>query len=203
MANFNRGDLDFILQQIQIAEANAAGIPLPTLIPDPLLPWGLRTVDGRDNNIVPGREAFGSADQIMPRLTTPVFNPAEPIKFPVGPTTSVGTPTSYAQTSGPVFDSQPRTISNLISDQTHSNPAAIAAWFQNPLAQTAYQDAHGGASPPPGYVPTNADLQIIQNIAPDFGLTVPFNSLFTYFGQFFDHGLDPERVNDIETPERI
>ena len=201
MANFNRGDLDFILQQIQIAEANAAGVPLPTLIPDPLLPWGLRTVDGRDNNIVPGREAFGSADQIMPRLTTPVFNQAEATTFNVG--VPVGTPTSYAQTSGPVFDSQPRTISNLISDQTHSNPAAIAAWFQNPLAQTAYQDAHGGASPPPGYVPTNADLQIIQNIAPDFGLTVPFNSLFTYFGQFFDHGLDPERVNDIETPERI
>ena len=93
MANFNRGDLDFILQQIQIAEANAAGIPLPTLIPDPLLPWGLRTVDGRDNNIVPGREAFGSADQIMPRMTTPVFNPAEPIAFPVGPT-PVGTPTT-------------------------------------------------------------------------------------------------------------
>src|SRR4029077_8665412 len=30
----------------------------------------------------------------------------------------------------------------------------------------------------------------IPNITPDFGLTVPFNAWFTFFGQFFDHGLD-------------
>ena len=200
MANFNRGDLDFILQQIQIAEQHAAGTPLSTLIPDPLVQFGLRTVDGRDNNIVPGRAAFGSADQIIPRMTTPVFNPAEATTFDVdgpGPAT-VGTPTSYAQTRGPVFDSQPRTISNLIVDQTVTNQAAVEAWFQNGLAQAAYQETHPGITPiRPGQIPdathlvvTNQDLMIIQNIAPDFGLTVPFNSWFTYFGQFFDHGLD-------------
>ena len=29
-----------------------------------------------------------------------------------------------------------------------------------------------------------------QNVSPDFGLSAPFNSWFTLFGQFFDHGLD-------------
>ena len=35
--------------------------------------------------------------------------------------------TSYAQTAGTVFDSQPRVVSNLIVDQTADNPAAVAA----------------------------------------------------------------------------
>ncbi len=31
---------------------------------------------------------------------------------------------------------------------------------------------------------------MITNAAPDEGLSAPFNSWFTLFGQFFDHGLD-------------
>ena len=31
---------------------------------------------------------------------------------------------------------------------------------------------------------------VIRNVAPDEGLSAPFNSWFTLFGQFFDHGLD-------------
>ena len=31
---------------------------------------------------------------------------------------------------------------------------------------------------------------VITNVAPDEGLSAPFNSWFTLFGQFFDHGLD-------------
>ena len=30
----------------------------------------------------------------------------------------------------------------------------------------------------------------LPNVAPDVGLSAPFNSWFTLFGQFFDHGLD-------------
>ena len=30
----------------------------------------------------------------------------------------------------------------------------------------------------------------IPNVTTDVGLSPPFNSLFTIFGQFFDHGLD-------------
>src|SRR2546422_430929 len=53
MADFNRADLEFILQQIQIAEANAAGTDLRTLLPNDEVPYGLRTVDGTLNNLVP------------------------------------------------------------------------------------------------------------------------------------------------------
>ena len=30
----------------------------------------------------------------------------------------------------------------------------------------------------------------IPNVSPDEGLSAPYNSWFTLFGQFFDHGLD-------------
>ncbi|MFX4470362.1 hypothetical protein ABTA54_19855, partial [Acinetobacter baumannii] len=30
----------------------------------------------------------------------------------------------------------------------------------------------------------------IPNVAPDEGLSAPFNGWMTFFGQFFDHGLD-------------
>lgn len=119
----NTHDLEFILKQIKIAEAHTAGTPLTELVDNPLVPYGLRTVDGTYNNIIPGREWVGSSDQTMPRLLDPVFRPAEN-----GPG---GAATSYQQTSGNVYDSQPRVISNLISDQTIGNPATIISALTN------------------------------------------------------------------------
>src|SRR5262244_3306778 len=110
---FIRSDLEFILAQIRIAERNAAGESLLDILPNVEVPWGLRTVDGTLNNLMPGQSEFGAADNSFPRLTDPVFRPAE-------------AGTSYNQTSGLVIDSQPRVISNLIVDQTASNPAAYA-----------------------------------------------------------------------------
>ncbi|MEA2129772.1 MAG: hypothetical protein QOJ85_2663, partial [Solirubrobacteraceae bacterium] len=128
------GDLKFILKQIKIAEHHAAtltaGNPCGTLvgsgpdqIPDRLTSYGLRTVDGSCNNLFPGRETFAAADQPFPRLTKPTFKSAEPTPPGFGPPG----PSSYAQKKGNVFDSQPRVISNLIVDQTSTNPAAIRA----------------------------------------------------------------------------
>jgi hypothetical protein len=112
-----------------------------------------------------------------------VFRPAESMSFdPDGPgPQAVGNPTSYAQTSGFVFDSQPRTISNLIVDQTANNPAAVAA--------AAGVD---GAGLVDGTRVDGTPFQtfFIPNQAPDVGLSAPFNSWMTFFGQFFDHGLD-------------
>ena len=34
------------------------------------------------------------------------------------------------------------------------------------------------------------DLQTIPNQSPDIGLSPGFNAWMTFFGQFFDHGLD-------------
>src|SRR5690606_3891432 len=31
---------------------------------------------------------------------------------------------------------------------------------------------------------------VIPNVAPDEGISAPFNAWMTFFGQFFDHGLD-------------
>ena len=62
-------DLAFILKQIKLSEsANNAdgsidGDKLTALVGDPLLPYGIRTVDGSWNNLLPGQELFGSADQ--------------------------------------------------------------------------------------------------------------------------------------------
>ena len=42
---------------------------------------------------------------------------------------------------------------------------------------------------PAGCVPAHQTLDI-PNVTTDVGLSPPFNSLFTIFGQFFDHGLD-------------
>ncbi|UTW07475.1 peroxidase family protein [Pseudomonas benzenivorans] len=174
MANFIKSDLEFILQQILIAEANANGEDLLSLLPNTLVPFGLRTVDGSFNNLLTGQTEFGAADNTFPRMLDPVFRPAEG-------------GTSYTQTSGMVIDSQPRTISNLIVDQTITNPAAVQAFV----------DAGFGTLAPDGTlldldgipVPAGQSL-FLPNTAPDEGLSAPFNSWFTFFGQFFDHGLD-------------
>ena len=128
-----KSDLSFILAQIKIAERHTAtltpGNPCGTMvgtgadqIPSPLVSKGLRTVDGSCNNLQPGQETFGAADQVFPRIASKSFKDAEE-RFPFG---AAGR-SSYTQTSGNVVDSEPRTISNLIVDQTSTNPAAIAA----------------------------------------------------------------------------
>src|SRR5262245_15877422 len=184
---FIRSDLEFILQQIIIAERNAAGESLRDILPNVVVPFGLRTVDGSDNNIYLTQNEFGAADTTFPRLTTPVFSPAE-------------AGTSYAQTSGTVIDSTPRTISNLIVDQTANNPAAYAVAFDpgpDGILHTPDDVLKDGVqivtSPGlDGIFGTTDDRQVffIANQSPDVGLAAPFNPWFTFFGQFFDHGLD-------------
>jgi Ca2+-binding RTX toxin-like protein len=181
--NLNASDLRYILRQIKIAEHHAATatpanrcgtlmgpgeFQIPTTANGEELPWGLRTVDGTCNNLLPGQWRYGSADNAFPRLTDPEFKDAEPNAFgPPG-----GAPTSYKQKKGDVFDSQPRVISNLVVDQTNHNPAAVAAAGADPSAPKSNQSL------------------FVPNVAPDVGLSAPFNSVFTFFGQFFDHGLD-------------
>ena len=168
-------DLQFILDQILIADAHIAGGDLLTLLGSNLLPYGLRTVDGSYNNLTPGQEDFATADRPMPTRLSQTFRNAEAVTFDVdgsGPV-EVGDLTYYTQTSGYVFDSQPRMISNLIADQSTGNAAAVAV--------------HNQVSP--GVVSSDGTL-FIEDVAPDEGLSAPYNSFFTIFGQFFDHGLD-------------
>ena len=80
----------------------------------------------RATTCFPGRETFAAADQPFPRLTTPVV-PRRGADHAGLPGRALGTDVSYAQKTGNVVDSQPRVISNLIVDQTSTNPAAVAA----------------------------------------------------------------------------
>jgi Ca2+-binding RTX toxin-like protein len=204
-------DLKFILKQIKIAENHAtrespgglgnppagtpmAGQPLfgqgPNQIASPLLPFGLRTVDGSYNNGVPGQSTFGAAHQPFPRMAARTFLPGENSDFGLGPVGAPG-PTHYSQKKGNVVDSKPRVVSNLIVDQSSDNPSAVKAAGRphrhfNPEPSAIPCDEHGQ---PSGCVEPGETL-FIPNVTTDVGLSPPFNGLFTIFGQFFDHGLD-------------
>jgi len=52
MVAFIRSDLEFILEQIRIAELQAAGASLLDILPNVEVPFGLRTIDGSLNNLV-------------------------------------------------------------------------------------------------------------------------------------------------------
>jgi Ca2+-binding RTX toxin-like protein len=187
--HFIRSDLQFMLEQIKIAERHSAGEDLTDIIQNSRLPFGLRTVDGSFNNLVPGQENFGASDQNFTALLDQVFrNEVDEAPFdtngpgPGGVTNNTNYATDNPGT-GNVIDSDPRTISNLIVDQTANNPAAVAV--------------NGGAAPvvspgPDGVFGTGDDKSVffIGNTAPDEGLSAGFNAWMTFFGQFFDHGLD-------------
>ncbi len=148
MVTMIRSDLDFILAQIKIAEADARGEQLlGTYLPNSELPWGLCRVDGSNNNLTPGQESYGAAGELFPR-TDPAVRPndadGDSIAFgPPGPGQQVLTNTDYgviaANTSsnpraiqpGDVVDADPRIISNLIVDQTANNPAALFKALQD------------------------------------------------------------------------
>jgi Ca2+-binding RTX toxin-like protein len=213
--NINQADLAFILNQIRIAELHAGGMDLiqaiQTVYPGlsaldaALTPFGLRTVDGQNNNLLSGQGGYGAADTLFPRLTDPTFlNDPDGDIMPLGPAGS-GAPTitnnNYG-VPGSVADADPRIISNLIADMTTNNPAAVSAYLSNPLSVAQFQADHGGRTPvapgdpravndPDNYrVVTDADLATIPNQSPDVGLSPGFNTWMTIFGQFFDHGLD-------------
>ena len=189
----NAGDMRFILKQIKVAENHATkenelGEPVsgqPLLGPgefqiaNPLLPYGLRTVDGTDNNLVEDQEHFGAGSLPFPRLAEPQWRgTADPN-------------VSYESVNTTVTDAEPRFISNVIVDQTSSNPAAIAAAGNahrtvNDSPTAVPCDAEGL---PVNCVPEGETLDI-PNVTTDFGLSPPYNGMFALFGQFFDHGID-------------
>ena len=182
------GDLRFILKQIKISEAHPYDGDLlcesptdttGTCVPDPKLPWGLRTVSGIYNNLNPARADYGAADRPFPRLMPDYMWPGRGAgsgSFDVdgpGPAPAAQV-TSAGYDDSDVVDGHPRTVSNLVVDQTDSNPAAVAA---------------AGAVPGSSVDEATGEI-FIPNESPDEGLSAPFNSWMTLFGQFFDHGLD-------------
>ena len=203
-------DLSFILKQIKIAERHAAHADRRT---NPCgdarrhrrrtrsrarsVSKGLRTVDGSCNNLQPGQETFGAADQLFPRIASKSFRDAEERPPASAPPAS----TSYTQKSGNVFDSEPRIdqqpdrrpdLDQPGCDRGGRVPGAHAgqrrASCRAPRTRTRWPDppVDGRAG---RCVPTGQTL-FIPNVTTDVGLSPPYNSLFTLFGQFFDHGVD-------------
>ena len=235
MVTYIRSDLDFILNQIKIAEEHSryvAGDPTarPLFGADGMIPannisWGLRTVDGTNNNLVPGQEHYGSADQPFPNLLDPDYRPAPETVDMNGPA-----PRRRRRRRHLRADAEPprarswsnstvRTISNLIVDQSPVNPAAVEkaldlAGIEGrqgtrpsrrsrprsrcvPAAIAVHDPRRTGSPPCHLQVVVTAhglemagDSLVMPNVSPDEGLSASFNSWFTLFGQFFDHGLD-------------
>ena len=183
---------------------------------------GLRTTSGVLNNLTPGNAAFGSADQPFISLTAPTYvagnadtNPALAgvqgfdINGPApgGVVTNADyTPNPLTNPSNNVVDTQPRQISQLISDQSTANAAAVAASartgggivrYSGDMAQSTdlgggiFRGTTGSLHNAAGEVVDevgNPMLTVLNN-APD-GVSAPYNSWLTLFGQGFDHGLD-------------
>ena len=154
------GDLRFIYEQIQVAQAHAAGGTLsgtgPFQVSDPQLPRGLRTVDGSFNNLVPGQTHFGQADLKFPRLTTPVFRTAETLPFDpdgAGPQ-AAGQATSSRPTSTPAAraDSsaaaavKPTPSPALSSSRTSRRTSACRRRSTWPLRSSASSSTTGSTS---------------------------------------------------------
>ena len=178
-----------------VPTSNVNAIPAVTDIPSPDLPWGLRQIDGRNNTLLTaqgsdafsswngvdylpgtdllpiGKSAMGSSGQPFTRMATPLWREVNSC-----PDFVTCTPSNYQdRTQALLSDAQIRIISNLVSDQSVNNPAAVIAAGQ-------------GASPTSGA--TGDGSFIIPNVAPAGGVFAPYNGLFALFGQFFDHGLD-------------
>jgi Ca2+-binding RTX toxin-like protein len=137
MVTYIRSDLNFILQQIKIAEAHARWIADPEdpdgkalfgpggSIPTYNIAWGLRTVDGSWNN--PLHPTWGSADHGFPSLLDPNYRPATVMDMN-GPAPGGQTAANYNPSNNPgniVVDPSLRTTSNLLVDQTPANIAAV------------------------------------------------------------------------------
>ena len=162
----NQFDIDFILAQLLLPGNDPRNAPFGTI----LNAYGIRDVAGIGNNVL--NPTWESADQLFPRLTvdtTPALaqgtlNPDFTINW---------TPTSYAVRNVNLVDTTPRIISNLVSNQDGGTV------FQ-PTALTEVQVQDNPATSPGG------------RLSPLSGATnpLPYSSYMTFFGQFFDHGLD-------------
>ncbi|MEQ1652501.1 MAG: peroxidase family protein [Hyphomicrobium sp.] len=213
MVTFIRSDLEFILEQIEISEQLTAGADPATLIQHFSLPYGLREVDGRNNNLL--HPEFGAADTLFPRIVPSNPINLEPNGNPIAGESFFGQFNNNYGIGGNVVDSAPRTISNLIVDQSVNNPAALHKALQLAevadvaAAEVVINDLRALVDAAPDAASRAVAVQnlrdgvagfgvemaedfslFIANVATDEGLSASFNSWFTFFGQFFDHGLD-------------
>ena len=146
MVQYIKSDLEFILDADQDRRgACRRSAALWTRRPDPDLQPRLGPADRRwlsYNHLLPGQEKWGAAGNQFPELVDATFDPAQNIPPPFAPP-GPPIPTSYNPSNNPgsmVFDSMPRTISNLLVDQTLGNPAAILTALERAGAANSMLD---------------------------------------------------------------
>ena len=210
-------DLAFILKQIKIAERHSRAflgdpslpanpnVPSdpnycqsmvgtgPDQIPDALLSFGLRTVDGSCNNLIP------RARQVRRRRRTVPAADQSRVQGRRG-------------SSGRFLRSGcSRTGFFVLCAEDGQRLRLAAADDQQPDRRPDVDQPgcrRGGRLPGPhpgqhghrrvyhapdgyrGRLPPEHKTLFIPNVTTDVGLSPPYNSLFTFFGQFFDHGVD-------------
>ncbi len=111
-------------------------------------------------------------------------------------------PAADAEYQARVVMQNAKAAANVLSDgddATAPSPAELAALEVLATATAAHdltvidleaaRVVRDAALEPLGIAMDGDNVQI-QNVSPDVGLSAPFNSWFTLFGQFFDHGLD-------------
>ena len=112
-------------------------------------------------------------------------------------------PAADAEYQARVVMQNAKTAANALSDgddATTPGPAEQAALDALATATSAHMPscstdleaarAVRDAALEPFGITMDGDNVQITNVSPDVGLSAPFNSWFTLFGQFFDHGLD-------------
>ena len=146
---------------------------------------------------------FGAADKLFPRLLDPFFrNDQDGDTFDAngpGPGGVINN-TDFGQ-QGDVVDADPRIISNLIVDQTSRQSGRGGGGWRSRRGRhlghrrrcPERRRLHPARAYRRGWSSGTADdieEFSFDNVAPDAGLSAPFNLWFVFFGQFFDHGLD-------------
>ena len=159
-------------------------------------PLGVRTVNGECNNIssvmaeasgaiqpLAGDTAgWGSAEKTFTRLSPQANTPSTSVVL-------TDAQKLYQVPTANVTDPSPRIISNLISDQSLNNPAAIAAGYEASSILYGAQ-SYGTEIAINATTGDTSTILSIPNITADYNVSAGYNSWFTLFGQFFDHGLD-------------
>ena len=179
----------------------------------PHLAFGLREVAGTDNNTVPGQSTFGVGRPDIPARAAQFPDchcqyRRHDLRSEPRRRRRHDDDVLYSRPDGIVVDTDPRMISNLIADQTANNPAALEAQAAASLG-SGYLNQIPNPAFDPGLPATRSPTRnSLSATAPRRLPSTPpatcssttsrrtpacrrrSTRWFTFFGQFFDHGLD-------------
>jgi len=193
----NQSDIDFLFAQLTLPGNDPRNAPLGTVND----PTGIRDVSGMGNNVL--NPTWGTTGMPFPRVSGNASTATPPPPTSPNPTVTPGpndsmpnllggftaptltppgtitnrTGISYPAGNGPITDADARVVSNLVADQ--SSAALEALGYLTPGEQKLA-------------ILDNPSLTPGGRLNPFTGTDnpLPYSTILTMFGQFFDHGLD-------------